>query len=130
MSGVGACCGTVFPVSVVVGAAGGGVPLGAVPALSWCGEVSLGGIHIIIIRRSIAKNRLLMGRPWFGLHKILIYFNALLWESIILLLPPRPIYKAYPVAILLHDHCAIYAPPPTPLFLCHTPYNIGDGNIV
>jgi len=30
------------------GCAGGGVPLGAVPALSWCGEVSLGGIHIII----------------------------------------------------------------------------------
>jgi len=27
------------------GCAGGGVPLGAVPALSWCGEVSLGGIH-------------------------------------------------------------------------------------
>ena len=31
------------------GGAGGGVPLGAVPALSWCGEVSLGGIHIFII---------------------------------------------------------------------------------
>jgi len=40
---------TVFPVSVVVNgcAAGGGVPLvGAVPALSWCGEVYLGGKHI------------------------------------------------------------------------------------
>ena len=24
--------------------------------------------------------------------------------------------KAYPIAILLHDHCAIYAPPPTPPF--------------
>jgi len=31
------------------GCAGGGVTLGAVPALSWCGEVSLGGIRIIII---------------------------------------------------------------------------------
>ena len=30
------------------GSAGGGVPLGAVPALSWRGEVSLGGILIII----------------------------------------------------------------------------------
>ena len=30
------------------GCAGGGVPLEAVPALSWCGEVSLGGIRIII----------------------------------------------------------------------------------
>ena len=29
------------------GCAGVGVPLGAVPALSWCGEVSLGGILII-----------------------------------------------------------------------------------
>jgi len=33
------------------GCAGGGVPLGAVPALSWCGEVSLGGIIIIITPR-------------------------------------------------------------------------------
>ena len=32
------------------GCASGGVPLGAVAALSWCGEVSLGGIHIIICR--------------------------------------------------------------------------------
>jgi hypothetical protein len=28
--------------------ASGGVPLESVPALSWCGEVSLGGKHIII----------------------------------------------------------------------------------
>jgi len=27
------------------GCAGGGVPLRAVPVLSWCGEVSLGGIQ-------------------------------------------------------------------------------------
>jgi len=31
------------------GCAGGGVPLGAVLVLSWCGEVSLGGILIIIV---------------------------------------------------------------------------------
>jgi len=39
--------GTVFPVSAVVGAAVPAavcrVPLGAVPVLSWCGELSLGG---------------------------------------------------------------------------------------
>ena len=29
------------------GCVGGGVPMGAVPALSWCGGVSLEGIHII-----------------------------------------------------------------------------------
>jgi len=42
-------CETVFPVSAVVrdGCAGGGVLLGAVPALFWCGEVSLAGKHII-----------------------------------------------------------------------------------
>jgi len=49
----------------------------------------------------------------FGLNKILFHFKALLWQSIILLLPP-PTYKAYPIAILLHDHCAIHARPPTP----------------
>jgi len=27
---------------------------------------------------------------------------------------PPPTCKAYPIAILLHDHCAIYALPPTP----------------
>jgi len=47
------------------------------------------------------------------LHKILSHFKALLWESIVLLLP-HPTYKAYAIAILLHDHCAINAPPPTP----------------
>jgi len=33
------------------GGAGGGVPLGAGPALSWCGEVCLGGKHIITLTR-------------------------------------------------------------------------------
>ena len=44
-------CGTVFPVSGGGrgGCPGGGVPLRAVLVLSWCGEVSLGGILIIII---------------------------------------------------------------------------------
>jgi len=41
-----------------------------------------------------------------------------------------PICKAYPIAILLYDHCAIFAPPTDPPFVCHTPYNIGGGNIV
>jgi len=31
------------------GCAGGGVPLGAVRALSWCGEASLEGVRIIIL---------------------------------------------------------------------------------
>jgi len=54
-----------------------------------------------------------------SLYKILFHVNALLWESIILLLAP-PSCKAYPIAIQLHDHRAIYAPPPTPpLYAVH-----------
>jgi len=49
----------------------------------------------------------------FSLHKILFHDKALSWKSIILLLT-SPTCKAYPIAILLHDHCAIHAPPPTP----------------
>jgi len=58
------------------------------------------------------------GESQIGLHKILFHFNALLWESIILLLPPT--CKAYPIVILLHDHYAIYAPLPTPPFMPYT----------
>jgi len=50
-----------------------------------------------------------------SLYKILLHFKALLWEAIILLLPPYTC-KAYPIAILLHDHCATYAPPTDPSF--------------
>jgi len=64
-----------------------------------------------------------------SLYKILFRFKALLGESIILLLPP-PTCKAYAIAILLHDHWAIYALLPTPPFVCREQYNIGDGNIV
>ena len=49
----------------------------------------------------------------FSLYKLWFHFKSVLGESIILLLPP-PTYKAYPIAILVHDHCAIYAPPPIP----------------
>jgi len=41
-----------------------------------------------------------------------------------------PTCKAYPIVILLHDHSAIYAPPPDPSFVCHTAYKIGNGNIM
>jgi len=53
------------------------------------------------------------------LYKIVFNFKALLWESVILLLPP-PTCKAYPIAMLLHDHCAIYAPHRPLLFMPHT----------
>ena len=64
-----------------------------------------------------------------GLYKILFYFEAVVHESIILLLPP-PTCIAHTIAILLHDYCAIYDPPSEPSFICHIPYNIGDGNIL
>jgi len=56
-----------------------------------------------------------------GLYKILAFhFKALLWESIILLLPPPPTCKAYPSVIRLHDHCAIHTSPRTPpLYAIH-----------
>jgi len=46
------------------------------------------------------------------LYKILFHLSALVWESNHPLPPPSR--NAYPVAILLHDFCAIYAPQPTP----------------
>jgi len=49
-----------------------------------------------------------------SLYKILFSFKALLWESIIFT-SPLPTCKAYPIAILLHDHWAIYALLPIPL---------------
>jgi len=54
-------------------------------------------------------------------------------ESIIPLLP-SPICITHTTAIQLRDLCAIHDLPPTlPLyatFICHTPYNIGNNNIV
>ena len=59
------------------------------------------------------------------LYKILFYFEPLWWESIILLCPPPPSCKAYPIAILLHDHCAIYPPHHRPLFNAkHNPISV------
>ena len=46
------------------------------------------------------------------IYKILSPFKALLCESIILLCLPPP--AAHPIGILMHDHRATYAPPPTP----------------
>jgi len=39
---------------------------------------------------------------YLGLHKIFVYFEAVVHESTILLFPP-PICIAHPGAILLHD---------------------------
>ena len=64
-----------------------------------------------------------------GPHKMLCYFEAHVHESIIFdcSLPTR---IAHAIALLSHDYCAIHDPPTDPPFMCHTPYNIGHGNIV
>jgi len=64
-----------------------------------------------------------------GLYKIGFYFEAFVYESTILSFP-APTCIVYPGAILLHDYWAVYDLPSDLLFVCHTPYNIGDGNIV
>ena len=53
------------------------------------------------------------------MYKLLLHFKALLWESLIFLLP-LPTCIVYHIAILLHDHCAIYdLPPSPPLYAIH-----------
>jgi len=64
-----------------------------------------------------------------SLYKILFYFKAVLWEPIVHLLQSTHLQRL--------SYCNIIARPlrnirpATDLpFVCHTPYNIGDGNIV
>ena len=66
--------------------------------------------------------------PPLVLHKILLYFEAFVHESTILSFPPP------------HLHCLPWCNsiallrnilrPADPSFVCHTPYNIGNGNVV
>jgi len=79
------------------GCAGGGVPLGAVPVLSWCGEVSLGGIQSSS-SVSLVQARAVFSRPQsraasegeLGLCKIFVYSKAFSHYAIILVLLPPP----------------------------------------
>ena len=50
---------------------------------------------------------------------IYIYIYRVNPKSIILSLPP-PHLQSLPYCKLLHDHCTIYAPPPSPLFMPYT----------
>jgi len=49
-----------------------------------------------------------------GLYNIFFYFGAFVHESINLLVP-HPTCVAHTIALLLHDYCAMYDPPSTPL---------------
>ena len=64
----------------------------------------------------------------FSLYKILFHFKALFWQSIILLCPSQ--LKNLPYCITIARPLRNIRPPTDPYFLCHTPYNISDGNIV
>jgi len=58
------------------------------------------------------------GAQQLSLYKILFHFKAVLWSPSSFDHPPT--CNAYHIAILLHAHCAIYAPPPTlPLYAIH-----------
>jgi len=59
----------------------------------------------------------------------IVLLEGLCARIIPLLLPP-PIRVAHTIALLLHDCCAIYDPPFDPSCVCHTPYNIGNDNIM
>jgi len=69
----------------------------------------------------------------FSPYKILFYFQALLWESMILLLSPPHFHLQslpyYNTIAVVHPFRNI-RPRTDPPFVCHTPYNIGDGSIV
>jgi len=69
--------------------------------------------------------------PAFGLYKISVHFEAVVHESTILFFH-SPAYITHPGAILSHDFWAISdSPSPSDIpFEYHTPYNIGNNNIV
>ena len=104
------------PVSVVVGAAvPAAVPaavcrMGALPALSWCGEVSLGGI-LIIIEYSSFRRALYLFSHW-PLQDILSLIGCCARVNYHCIAPPTCI--VHTVAIPLHYYCTIFNPLPTP----------------
>ena len=63
-----------------------------------------------------------------SLYKILFHCKALLCESTILLRPPH--LQSLPYCITIARPLCNIRPPIDPSFVCHTPYNISDGNIV
>jgi len=79
-------------------------------------------IHIYVYIYRVDLNflfKLLAAGLQLGLYKTLFHFEAVMWESIVLLLPP-PTCTARTNAILLHVYCARYDAPPTPpLYAIH-----------
>jgi len=73
----------------------------------------LRGTHTYTRTRQTGAVCMQLWQRRISLYKILFHCKAFLRESIILLLPPRS-FKAYPIAILVHAHCAIYTPTTDP----------------
>jgi len=81
-------------------------------------------VYITLLSPSLplSLSRQSSAAPHFSLYKILFYS---LQNFIVGVYHPsfdcsRSICNAYPIAILLHAHCAIYFPPPTiPLYATH-----------
>jgi len=73
-----------------------------------------------------------MNSASLSLYKILFHFKVLLlWESIILVLPPLGLTLPYCNIIARPlRNIRLYAPHTVPPFSCHTLCNVGDGNIV
>jgi len=71
------------------------------------------------VREGRAHARVVASGWLLGLYKIVFYFVAFMWDSILLsLLPPTCIART--IAILLHVYCARCDPPPTPpLYAIH-----------
>jgi len=64
-----------------------------------------------------------------GLYKIFVYFEAVVHESSILSFPP-PTCIVHPGGIRFHDYWTVYDFPSALPFVCCTPYNIVNSNIV
>jgi len=64
-----------------------------------------------------------------SLNKILVYFRALLWESIIFVLLP-PHLQSLPYCNTVSRPLRNILPLTDPSFVCHAPHNIVRGNIV
>jgi len=67
--------------------------------------------------------------PRLSLYKKVFHFKALLWEAIILVLP-YPHLQRPPYCNTIARPLRNIRPATDPPFVCHTPYYIGDGNIV
>jgi len=90
-----------------------------------CSACELGGLVTSRVVSDCLRGEPLVRVPQLGLnlagHELAFtrycFTSKLYCESLSSFCRPPPTCKAYPIAILLHDHCAIYAPPPNPLFM-------------